>query len=353
MSDLPEPILWEADEEELLEVCIEELCLEVAENISLQAMSRMCRKGMGYKRHDDARLRNAEYAIDPDQEIGKIVRAMKPIEVGEAHLRPASLWKLQQSLAAAWHEWREKDLRTAHREFDPSGCLGEPWHHEYEAPNYAGLPAHLAKLWCLTLRELWDRKLSQDPPEDPEDLMREMPKELVRDLVEVEAFMEEIRRLDGKYSAVAAFFVSEREVAKEAKATAQKAEKDARREAVESILADFAADRAAAHTRHMKRYRALPAKVRRETEFRLPGQDVCWQCCGPFPADMDKPVYLLAGEEATPLKLPHLEYEVGEMVGYCPQCYYDRRGALEEEGEEGEEGESSFDDDEEDYDDYY
>ena len=46
---------------------IDKLANEVAENISLQAMSRMCRKGM-FRRSDDDRLRDAE-TIDRDEEL--------------------------------------------------------------------------------------------------------------------------------------------------------------------------------------------------------------------------------------------------------------------------------------------
>ena len=56
--DVPDDSLFDAA---LTEGSIEALTLQVAENIALQAMSRRCRKGMGYRIDDNPRLRGAEY----------------------------------------------------------------------------------------------------------------------------------------------------------------------------------------------------------------------------------------------------------------------------------------------------
>ena len=147
--------MWAASAQ-LLEVDIDALAMKVAENVSMQAMSRMCRKGMGFRRTDDRRLRNAEHRINPEAEIAKIADALGPVETAEAPMRPANLWAVHTALERAWHRWRETDLTTAHAANDPSGCLGEPWYHEYEAPSTYGLAQRLARLWLRTLCECWD-----------------------------------------------------------------------------------------------------------------------------------------------------------------------------------------------------
>jgi hypothetical protein len=158
-------ILWAKEDEELLwgvtEAGIDELTDEVAENISLQAMSRMCRKGMGFRRSDDPRLKDAEYLINPDQEVGKILAVLQIIEEEEPRLRPASLWCVQVALAKAWHRWRETKLKTAHNLAGTSGCLGEPWFGKYEQPELADA---LASLWLSTLTALWDAGYELAPP---------------------------------------------------------------------------------------------------------------------------------------------------------------------------------------------
>jgi len=154
LSDDQQQICWDPSTAELLLADgFDELAMEVAENVSMQAMSRMCRKGMGFRRTDDPRLRRAEHDIDPADEIAKLGRALAPIESAAAHLRPASLRAVSKALSAAWHEWRETDLTTAHRDYDPSGCLGEPWHHELEVarvgPHGTHPPPYGTRIPCL------------------------------------------------------------------------------------------------------------------------------------------------------------------------------------------------------------
>ena len=323
----------------------EALAMEVAEHVSLQAMSRMCRKGMGFKRTDDPRLRGAEHAIDPADEIERLVRALAPVEAAAAPLRPASLWAVHRALAAAWHEWRETDLATAHRDYEPSGCLGEPWHQMYEAPATYGLAARLGELWMRTLTELWDAGHTAPPPPT-----------LVNELVAMDAFMAQVRKLDAKYEAARAFFLQAAEQLKAAAQAKAQAEKAAREKVRSAYVAEAAKERKRAHKAYLAAYKALPLSTRRRTLFVSPGGDedrdgVCWQCCGAT-GHVSRAVQLTAGEETSPLEtmaLPSGVTEelylppVGEYVSFCIECYEERCEGL------GLEPSEPYSDDEDDY----
>ena len=310
----------------------EELAMDVAEKISLQAMSRMCRKGMGFRATDDPRLRRAEHSIDPEREMARIERAaLAPIEAAAAPRRPASLRAVHNALAAAWHAWRETDLTTAHRDYEPSGCLGEPWHHEYEAPTTFGFTQRFAALWVRTLTELWDAGHTAPPPPTA-----------VRQLVAMDAFMRRIQALDkARYAEAQAFF---QQAAAQAE-TARKAEAAAKRAAEEKVRREYVAqaakERKQAHRAYLQGYKAKPLRERRAMLFVTPGDGennggICWQCCGTV-GHLERSVTLGKGEEATPLStaaLPSgltedmdLPYE-GDFVSFCIECYDERCEAL-------------------------
>ena len=83
---------------------IPEVALEVAENIALASMSRMCRKGYGYDSddEDDPRLRDAEYDIDKTEELQRLGDILVHIESKDIQFRPALLFSWHKSIAAAW-----------------------------------------------------------------------------------------------------------------------------------------------------------------------------------------------------------------------------------------------------------
>ena len=382
--------MWSAPTQ-LLEVDIDALAMKVAENVSMQAMSRMCRKGMGFRRTDDRRLRNAEHRIAPETEIAKIADALGPVETAEAPMRPANLWVLHKALERAWHRWRETDLTTAHAANNPSGCLGEPWYHEYEAPSTYGLAERLARLWLRTLCECWGagkwtpsavpnlqslalRALPEDVAVSA-DVMASAeasgppPFEWIRALVLMPPFMAEVRKLDdARYGAVKEYLLQQA-IAVQA---AEKAAKEEARRVEQSgrarVLSKAAKERAKAHREHLGEFRATPPEEREDELFAIPGcgeDDCCWQCCG---GDARRSVQLLEGEESTPLRkmkqtpdgtgrrmddpILGLPGGAGGFVAYCDECYYERCESLDIDPSEDDEDDDQMSDDEEDEEDW-
>jgi hypothetical protein len=48
-----------------------------AENVALYAMPRMARNGRGYMDRDDPRLREAEFEVDPEDEVGRLQELLR------------------------------------------------------------------------------------------------------------------------------------------------------------------------------------------------------------------------------------------------------------------------------------
>ena len=316
-------IQWEPDEDgqaDLLEVDFAALAMGVAEAVSMQTMSHMCRKAMGFRHTDDPRLREAEHQVVQEDEIAKLVAALAPIVAAEPHERPASLCVVQRALAAAWHRWRETDLATAHARVDPSGCLGEPWHHEHEAPHKYGLAGHLSSIWIATLLAL--------PDATP-------PLRVVRELAEMGIFMREVHQLDERRRKL---FVAQASAAEAAQEAAEKKVLADAAKARAKFVASSASERKKAHKRHLAAFKALPANERKAVSYAAPGvfdssDVVCWQCCAGSGAAQDRSVVLETGEETTPLtgaKGTEEAYlpEPGDIVAYCYDCYQVRCAAL-------------------------
>ena len=320
-------IQWEPNEDDggqmgPVEADFPALAMGVAEAVSMQTMSRMCRKGMGFRHTDDPRLREAEHQIVQQDEIEKLAAALAPIAAAEPHDRPASLCAVQRALAGAWHRWRETDLTTAHARVDPSGCLGEPWHHEHEAPRCYGLAERVSSLWISTLLAL--------PDATP-------PLRVVRELAEMDTFMRDVGQLDERRRML---FVAQ---ATKAEAAQEAAERKVLADAAKArakYFAECAAERKKAHKRHLAAFKAVPAKERKAAgaTYAAPGvfdsaDVVCWQCCAGSGAAQDRSVVLESGEETTPLtgaKGAEEAYlpEPGDQVAYCYDCYQVRCGAL-------------------------
>jgi hypothetical protein len=136
---------------------IRAVALEVAENLALRAMSRMCRKGMGYTRWDDPRLKDAEYMIDQEEEIGRLADALGRFESAERHkhgqVSLAGLWAFYEALAQAWRHWEERPGHFDDGGYNAPGArprhaiLEKVWHGEYGEASCFGLTDTLAAIF--------------------------------------------------------------------------------------------------------------------------------------------------------------------------------------------------------------
>jgi len=333
----PEEIMWSQPDDDIFlnaDIDIDELAMEVAEEVALQSMSRMCRKGMGYRRGDDPRLRGAEFAIDPEAEIKKLIDALDCVRGMPVTERPAALWSFHKALAGAWRAWRERDAHD--RLAAPShACLGEPWHHEYEQPATYGLVRVYTELWFETLKTLFSHPAVRDAcceqqmakcdipmehrdHETPRPVLESVPKfgqEIVTELAKTADFLKllEPLRTGQPESFLPTYFDFE---AANAACEAEEAEEAAK----EAAVAADAAARAQGAADRKKRHRDARKKKLR------PGDTCCWECCIPFRRGGME----LAREECD-------ENSDGDQVLYCSHCWRERNDVSDEDDEDWDE----------------
>mmetsp|Transcript_3440 Transcript_3440/g.5312 ORF Transcript_3440/g.5312 Transcript_3440/m.5312 type:complete len:350 (-) Transcript_3440:162-1211(-) len=150
------------------------VAFDAVENLALCAMSRMCRKGMGYDFPPnvtvDPRMKDAEYTIDKEHEVSRISEALSSImeAVPEHSLRPVYLVEVHQIMEEAYKAFEEprnggpgSEAGVAHK------CLESEWFQQFSEPTLFGLVSELEELWIDTIQQLEKNATSssfQPPP---------------------------------------------------------------------------------------------------------------------------------------------------------------------------------------------
>jgi hypothetical protein len=119
--------------------------------VALHSMSRMARKGMGYTSMDDARLRDAEFEIDTEHEVGRLHELLRQTLDGRAPLdRAGALCGIHEAIQCAWWLFGEREHPDERHEAPRHACLGL-CNAEHSEPTLFGLVAALADSWVEVL----------------------------------------------------------------------------------------------------------------------------------------------------------------------------------------------------------
>ena len=308
----------------------DELAMHVASQLGMQAMSRMCRKGMGYNffgAEVPDGLRDAEHTVDSAAEVKKLERAFGPVASLPAARRPADLLAFNTALANAWHQYSEaQNEKKPHACRVAHACLAESWFDEFLLDDLA---QQYVALWVETAAALKDHV----PPQPVLEALAAIPP-LVDGLCGQKPVLGMFRLNPHLFSekgkqpttpaalettgAFGQAVVGTAAAALQRKADAAKCAKE---------------NKAAAENAAETAMRSRQSKAKKNGH--LPGVDVCYDCCEPLDDDdcYNRTLngemgdgYTWRFEADVPSDSDYDDDRVkDDLLYYCEACYEDRR----------------------------